>query len=97
MTHITKRMTQLGKVSRGLDRSHPEFKRQCIDKLARPLSKAINSVIDLEKEHEESCLRMAVARTIAIDAISMLEEKQDVKEIISVLVELIETLDGVED
>ena len=40
---------------------------------------------------------MAVARTIAIDAISMLEEKQDVKEIISVLVELIETLDGVEN
>jgi hypothetical protein len=90
-------MTQLGKVSRGLDRSHPEFKQQCIDKLTRSLSKAINSVIDLEKEHEEACLRMAVVRTIAIDAISMLEEKQDVKEIISVLVELIETLDGVED
>lgn len=96
MNYITKRMSLLAKVQRGLDRSHPEFKERCIDALAKPLSKAIASLEQLEKEHEELNFRAMCARSIALDIAYDLEQKHGDKETIKILYELISTLDGEE-
>ena len=95
--HITKRMSQLSKVQRGLDRSHPEFKKQSIDKLAQHLNKAMSNVHQLEQQHNELGFRIMVAKMVATDAVIMLTDKfSSNEEIESILIELIETLDGVE-
>lgn len=96
MEYITKRISHLAKVSRGLDRSHPEFKQQPIDKLAKSLRKAIHGVSVLEHSHDELGLNMSVARSIAVDAIQMIEDDCNKQDVVAVIVELINTIDGME-
>jgi hypothetical protein len=53
MKYITKAISQLSKVSRGLDRSHPEYEPKDQDKLANYLRRAIKAVHKLERNHDE--------------------------------------------
>lgn len=71
---ITKRMTKLGKVSRGLDQSHPEHNRKPRYKLSRSLRKAIKQVYQLEQEHEE----LLISRWCLIDLVVELAAWQEV-------------------
>lgn len=52
MGHITKAISHLAKVSRGLDRSHPEYETKDQDKLAKHLRRAIKTVHKLERNHD---------------------------------------------
>jgi len=46
-------MTKLGKVSRGLDQTHPEYNRKSRQKLGQLLQQAIGQVFQLERDHEQ--------------------------------------------
>lgn len=96
MDYITKRMSLLAKVQRGLDRSHPEFKERSIDALAKPLSKAIAHVKQLEQQHDQLSFRAMCARSTVLDVIYELEQQHGDKNTIAILYELVSTLDGEE-
>lgn len=96
MQHITKAISHLSKVSRGLDRSHPEFKQQPVDKLAKPLQKAIGQVYKIQKEHETLLTDVAISRSMLIDAVQMMQEEYPHSTVIDTLVEIIDCLGGEE-
>ncbi len=50
---VTMRMTKLAKVSRGLDRTHPEYSRKSRAKLGQLLQQAIGQVYQFERDHEQ--------------------------------------------
>ena len=62
---ITKRMSNLGKVSRGLDQTHPEYSRKSRAKLGQLLQKAIGQVYQLERDHEQ----LLIDRTCLIELV----------------------------
>ncbi|MBF7694552.1 hypothetical protein [Acinetobacter rathckeae] len=96
MRYITKAMSHLAKVSRGLDRSYPEFKQQPVDSLAKPLQKAIKQVYKLEKEYDALITDVAISRSILIDAVQMMQENHPQDTVINSLVEVIDCLGGEE-
>ncbi|MCF8999675.1 hypothetical protein [Acinetobacter nectaris] len=96
MKHITKAMSHLAKVSRGLDRSHPEFKQQPVDSLAKPLQKATKQVYKLEKEHGALITDVAISRSMLIDVVQMIQTNYPQDTVINSLVEVINCLGGEE-
>ncbi|MEC7118812.1 MAG: hypothetical protein VXW65_02780 [Pseudomonadota bacterium] len=74
---ITKRMSALGKVSRGLDQTHPEYKRKSRQKLGPLLQQAIGQVYQLERDHEGKLITLDLMRDAAF---SLLETHQHAKD-----------------
>jgi len=62
---IAKRTNALGKVSRGLDRTNPEYNRKSRAKLGQLLQQAIGQVYQLERDYEQ----LLIDRACLIDLV----------------------------
>lgn len=75
--HITKRMSNLAKLSRGLDQSHPEYIRKPRHKLCRSLQKAIKQVQQLEHDYDEKLITLACLRDGVLSLLEIYTNAKD--------------------
>jgi len=71
MTPITKRLSHLSAISRGLDITNPEHKHKSRQELAQKLRRVIASVIELEADHDENLNTLAMIHCFAFDLINL--------------------------
>ena len=77
---ITKQMTALAKVSRGLDQTHPEYNRKPRHKLGQLLQQAIGQVYQLERDHEAKLITLDVMRECALHLLEIHNHAKDTQQ-----------------
>lgn len=77
---IAKRMNALGKVSRGLDRTNPEYNRKSRAKLGQLLQQAIGQVYQLERDHEQKLMVIDGMRDAAFSLFDIYNHHQDTQQ-----------------
>ena len=91
MKYITKVTAQLSKVSRGLDKSHPEYKPTDTDKLARHLRRAMKSIRKLERNHDDLQTDICTINSMMTDLMVEVQKRQiDYTDIPGRIVEIID-------
>lgn len=94
MAPITKRMSHLSAISRGLDKTNPEHLHKSRQELAQKLRRVIASVSELEADHDENLNTLATIRSLAFDLINLAHAPVfDRAELESVAIDLIECLE----
>lgn len=77
---IAKRMNALGKVSRGLDRTNPEYNRKSRAKLGQLLQQAIGQVYQLERDHEQKLMVIDGMRDAAFSLLEIHHQHKDTQQ-----------------
>ncbi len=77
---ITKRMIKLGKVSRGLDRTNPEYSRKSRAKLGQLLQQAIGQVYQLEHDHEDKLMMIDGLRDAAFSLLEIHDHSKETQQ-----------------
>jgi len=77
---ITKRMNALAKVSRGLDRTNPEYNRKSRAKLGQLLQQAIGQVYQLERDHETKLITLDIMRECALHLLEIYQHTKDTQQ-----------------
>lgn len=75
MGHITKAISHLAKVSRGLDRSHPEYEAKDQDKLAKHLRRAIKAVYQLENNYADLQTEVCTVNSMLMDLMADIQQQ----------------------
>ncbi|MFZ3192660.1 MAG: hypothetical protein WA154_05570 [Moraxellaceae bacterium] len=77
---VTMRMTKLAKVSRGLDRTHPEYSRKSRAKLGQLLQQAIGQVYQLEHDHEDKLMIIDGLRDAAFSLLEIHDHSKETQQ-----------------
>ena len=76
----TNRMNALGKVSRGLDQSHPEYSRKSRAKLGQLLQKGIGQACEIELKYEENLIALDAMRDAAFSLLEIHHQHKDTQQ-----------------
>lgn len=77
---VTMRMTKLAKVSRGLDRTHPEYSRKSRAKLGQLLQQAIGQVYQLKCDHEDKLMMIDGLRDAAFSLLEIHDHSKETQQ-----------------
>ena len=95
MPTLSKTICNAAAISRGLDKTNPEYKRKQRKKLATKMQRLIRYIHRLKNIEYESGVTLASCRDIACGLIALLDESEfDRLAIKDVVIDLIQLIDG---